>query len=267
MINYFNRLIDKLYWAIINIFPLRRYDLLNTYQSTSNNNILVITIDYDKFSDRKVKVLKNKFQYKCGKDGLLNISEFCHRMSIPLLEILSSDIESCQLINKPGHYILKNFGTDISLLPFALPLITEFKKIIIINSSANIEDTKSIKDIYDFTNQIDGDFVVGFNGSSRLSPSFPYINYNPHVCTNFFAASSNLIKLTLCNRSYMKKTSDALFFSNKSRAIRNFEVQLSFNCLHNNGSIYLINRNGQIRSSYSPNDPNSVWPKYDTRYN
>ena len=268
MLNFgLHEMLKKVLWATLNTFPPKaiRYKKALT-ACISDSTVLVILIDYDKFSDRTRKVVKSQ-SYHCGREGLKIIENYCVAVGIDCLNVITTDDPTSvsSSISDGNLRRLNNRGTDIAALADLSKLIENYTNVIVANSSLNVNEADLISRMHmELENYSSGQhFVIGCNGNSRLSPRLPLIGgRSPHVITNFFAcpAADLISTLSVGGRSFLARFAGG--YGNKYVAIRYFEILLSRNALRNRGDLVLL-KNGRVRRY---RDSQSDWPRKDSRF-
>lgn len=257
----------KIFMSIINLIPPKIIDEKpkNTLVNKIEKDILVILIDYDKFRDRDIKDL-GKAKYKCGIKGLDFVSNYCKSKGQDYIRIETTDdfLRVCSDIQLNQSNVILNSGTDISVLMELKQFIGGYKKIVVINSSCSINDANNFEFFIKKTEGIQQtNFVIGFNGNSRISPMLPIkLKKYPHVITNYFATSRSILLDTLENNSgrFISRIF-GINFNDKLFCIRYFETYISTLAIKRGGDILLLKENNEL--SYGRE--NNKWPIIDSR--
>lgn len=260
-------IIEKLLWAIFNVVAPRHVRYVARTDSNHALKLLVITIEYDKFAERTIKVVNN-MQYPCGRPGIDNIVRFCKERDVDYLSVITTDEnygvdtysdDVCRTV------LLSNGGTDIAALYSLRFLIKKYTHVIVANSSHNSDDSRDIDSLFNevIINAKTPHFVIGFNGNSRMSPKLPIFAANcEHIITNIFACPTGDLLHTLESGRSHRFYHALGGFSNKFFAIRYFEILLSRNSLLNGGKLILL-KDGRRTL---PVDGHARWPARDSRF-
>lgn len=259
--------IARLLWATFNTVAPRHVQYVPRPDANHALKILVITIEYDKFADRTIKVVNNR-RYPCGRPGIDNIVKFCMERSVDYLNVITTD-ESYGVDTYSGDVnrtvMLSNGGTDIAALYSLRLLLKKYTHVIVANSSHNSDDSQDIDSLFNEVvfNAKTLHFVIGFNGNSRMSPKLPIFGAKcEHVITNIFACPTEDLLHTLEYGKSHRFYAALGGFSNKFFAIRYFEILLSRNSLINGGELILL-KDGRRTSSA---DVHARWPARDSRF-
>jgi hypothetical protein len=262
-------LCETILWAAYNSIAPKyvQYRRPVEFENGSKPRILVLLIDYDKFSNRTTKVV-NGMSYPCGRAGLDTILRFCEMHEVDFINVVTTDgSDGVAEYAGPANRTItvKNGGTDIAALVTLKTFIRNYSHVIVANSSLNSEDANRIGSLYsDLLNCLKyRHFVIGCNGNSRISPRFPIFGATcQHIITNFFACpSADLVDTVDYGVSH---PAASIFggYSNKFFAIRYFEILLSRNAIKNNGMLILLKEG----SSTSFPGGATGWPKKDSRF-
>ena len=257
------KIFHKIPWAFINLFKINPSINKNSLVA-DGKDLIAIIIDYDGYKNRKIKTLKWGKSYPCGRSGLENAKLELKKRKISYIEMISKDNSGNIHVELNKLNYVKNQGTDVSQLKLCCELMRGYKKVLVVNSSANSEDCKQIGSLIEASENIElnqKNYIVGFNGNSMISPRFPFAPaITPHVTTNFFICDVDSL---ICTLNYKPNKLIRYFsngFASKSYSIRYFEILLSATILKNNGSIYLLI--GKRILDFKK----STWPISDTRY-
>jgi len=261
----------KIFWAFINLIKIRPSknirDQIATYPKPIYS-ILIVTIEYDKFKERSIKVLKYGVSYPCGSKTLKSIADYCKDHKIHHLQLITSD----QITKRTGSHftlgenqLIPNFGTDICALDYASDFLLKYQNVIVVNSSANCNQTYLIKEVIEHitsAQQYEQPLVVGVNANQRYSPGFPVIGRSaPHIISNFFACSSSLMVATMHHAKKSLLYQWLGGYGNKYIAIRLFELLLSQHALALQGDLRWVRKNHIVSYKKSP----ELWPNNDSR--
>ena len=267
---------EKIKWAFFNAIN-NVFDFYLGFEGTkqcckttkNRKKIIFIFIDYDLFYNRNKKVLSRKCSYPCGRDGLEFVKNEMIKRGVDFIDIITTDsneiIESIK-INSTVH--IKNYGSDIGVLNnrLILDVIREYEDIFVINSSASSEELKLVNwcNLLKFSSKLENkNYIIGFNGNSRISPQVPYMSGNhPHVITNAFMCKTETL---ISQIKYMRSETNKFLnfgFKNKFFCIAFFEIGLSKSVLRNGGDLYIYNKDDYI-ISYVKNK--KKWPVKDSR--
>lgn len=257
----------KIFMSIVNLIPPRiiENNLKETVSKISVNDVLVILIDYDKFRNRDIKTL-GKVQYRCGIQGLDFVAHYCKNKQQDYIRIETTDDKTrvCSEVLLNQNNVILNRGTDISVLLELKQFIKKYNKIIVINSSSSLRDTDNFDFFLKKTKGIQQtNFVLGFNGNSRISPMIPFSKkIYPHIITNCFA-TSNLILLDGLENNTGRILSRifGVNFNDKLFSIRYFETYISRLVIKRGGDIILFNDNVEISFGLEKDK----WPRIDSR--
>lgn len=257
-------LLRKIIWAFINLVPIKPSSTLDTLK-IPKHQLLVLTLEYDKFKDRSIKTLKYGVSYPCGQQTHEIIKEYCQKNLIPLCRIMTSDSikESPTELLFDDIQWIPNLGTDIAALENLSGFLENYENIIIVNSSANFKQAHLIeKIISQLLENKQNNVIIGPNANQRYSPTFPIISpICPHIISNFFACNTKILLTTIhhAQRSLIYRWLGG--YGNKYVAIRLFELLLSRHALAFHGDLILINENKVMSYKNNPKE----WPKNDSR--
>jgi hypothetical protein len=257
------KICQKILWAFINLKKVNSSCKINNYPGRKSK-LIAILIDYDEFKDRKFKNLKRGSKYPCGRDAIENVKLEIKKRNIDYVEMISSDNSNNLHVELNKLNYVKNQGTDVAQIKLCNELIKKYKKVLVVNSSANSEDSKSVGLLIDASEIVEDkqvNYIIGFNGNSMISPRLPLSPaITPHVTTNFFICDVGSAISTLKFKPHKLISHFSNGFASKSYAIRYFEILLSTLILKNNGNIYLLK--GSAILDFKKNK----WPISDTRY-
>lgn len=232
------------------------------------NKILVLLIDYEGFKNRKEKALTSSISYKCGREGLESLKNDLIKRNYDYLDLITVDDGNCLVPKLNSTSYVENKGTDIALLDSVSYILKKYENVFVVNSSSSVDDVKKVN--FELINLIiakskGNEFVIGFNGNSRISPRLPLTrNVYPHIITNsFFCKSRTLLnQLDYANKMKNEKNLLKFCFSNKYFCISFFEIGLSLGVIQRGGRLYLLSEGsdgiGYIKDSDS-------WPREDSR--
>lgn len=267
MFNKIKPLVGKIAWAVFNIFSPRSI-CYNTrkYIDIPPSSVLVIVIDYDRFSSRTTKTV-GKTTYQCGREGLNYVVDYCRSENIDYIDIVTTDREdAASVYNGPVNktVYIRNGGSDIAALQALSSLIGQYSFVLVVNSSANVNDAKKISLVHrQISLRSVQHFVIGCNGNSRISPRLPLAPIRtPHVITNLFACPALDLLETLNHASELALYPFVRGFASKYFAIRYFEIMLSRNATYNGGELVLLKGECEKIIYRGPTDE---WPRKDSR--
>lgn len=269
----------KLMWAMfnflnshlnfINLSDKYTFDAVDESAFCDSNKMLVILIDYEGFKNRTEKVLTSSISYKCGREGLESLKDDLIIMGCDYLDLITVDRDNCIEPKLNCTCYVENKGTDIALLDSVSNIIKKYENVFVVNSSSSVADMKKVN--FDLINLIiskckDDEFVIGFNGNSKISPRLPLTrNVYPHIITNSFVCKSKTLLRQLDYANKMKKGRSLLkfCFSNKYFCISFFEIGLSVGVIQRGGGLYLLSEGNDASPGYLRHSDS--WPCKDSR--